>query len=514
MEPGDRVHKVSPGLRALLRRDLRRALARRTRATPTSRASTCGSGRSGSSSRCAGSAPRVIFVNSMSDLFHEDDPARVRRSRCSTVMVERRAAHLPDPDQAPRAPRRARAASCRGRRTSGWACRSRTAAACVAPTTCARCRPPSASSRPSRCSARLSGLDLDGHRLADRRRRVGPRPPPGASASGCASCATAATPRASRSSSSSGAAARRRPAAACSTVASGRKCPLTAVSSERAEAGRRRSAQVGVQRAHAREARDPRPLSRRLVSRSSVAAGHPGSVILDGFAGRAEYTGGESGSPVPDLRGGSEGCRCGRRAADHDPLLGSESFELRVAQGRDRSACPCAGVELRTQEQEFARRRDACRADGSPSIAGRCRPLRLSIRSVSPACRSEMIKAMMAVDHARGAAHVYGARYEPLPHARHHRGGPERVLRRRCLARLRRPDEEARTECLLLRYQEVVRPEIALYATPFRVFEDERQTPLYYLVHLTNHPLGMRRDEGGDGRAIGRYDVLADHREA
>ena len=41
--------------------------------------------------------------------------------------------------------------------------------------------------------------------------------------------------------------------------------------------------------------------------------------------------------------------------------------------------------------------------------------------------------------------------------------------------------------------QDVVRPDIALYATPFRVFEDERQTPLYYLVHLTNHPLGMRR---------------------
>jgi hypothetical protein len=54
-------------------------------------------------------------------------------------------------------------------------------------------------------------------------------------------------------------------------------------------------------------------------------------------------------------------------------------------------------------------------------------------------------------------------------------------------------DEGARTECLLLRYQEIVRPEIALYATPFRVFEDERQTTLYYLVHLTNHPLGMRR---------------------
>jgi protein gp37 len=42
--------------------------------------------------------------------------------------------------------------------------------------------------------------------------------------------------------------------------------PLTGVSSDRAKAGRRRSAQVGVQRTHAREARDPQPVSRRLVS--------------------------------------------------------------------------------------------------------------------------------------------------------------------------------------------------------------------------------------------------------
>jgi hypothetical protein len=30
------------------------------------------------------------------------------------------------------------------------------------------------------------------------------------------------------------------------------------------------------------------------------------------------------------------------------------------------------------------------------------------------------------------------------------------------------------------------------WVTPFRVFEDERKTVLYYLVHLTNHDLGMR----------------------
>jgi hypothetical protein len=51
---------------------------------------------------------------------------------------------------------------------------------------------------------------------------------------------------------------------------------------------------------------------------------------------------------------------------------------------------------------------------------------------------------------------------------------------------------ENRPECLLLRFQDAVRPEIARWATPFRVFEDERRTVLYYLVHLTNNDLGMR----------------------
>ena len=49
-----------------------------------------------------------------------------------------------------------------------------------------------------------------------------------------------------------------------------------------------------------------------------------------------------------------------------------------------------------------------------------------------------------------------------------------------------------RAACLLLRYQGVVRTSIAQFATPFRVFEDERRTVLYYLVHLTNNDLGMR----------------------
>ena len=97
--------------------------------------------------------PKLIFVNSMSDLFHEDIPRDVHRARVRRDAA-RRPSHVPDPHQAPRAPRRARAASSTGRRTSGWASASRTAGSSTAPTTCARSRPRCGSSPPSRCSAR------------------------------------------------------------------------------------------------------------------------------------------------------------------------------------------------------------------------------------------------------------------------------------------------------------------------------------------------------------------------
>ena len=54
-------------------------------------------------------------------------------------------------------------------------------------------------------------------------------------------------------------------------------------------------------------------------------------------------------------------------------------------------------------------------------------------------------------------------------------------------------DAPNRPECLMLRFQEVVLGGVAKYALPFRVYEDERKTILYFLVHLTNNGLGMRK---------------------
>jgi three-Cys-motif partner protein len=53
-------------------------------------------------------------------------------------------------------------------------------------------------------------------------------------------------------------------------------------------------------------------------------------------------------------------------------------------------------------------------------------------------------------------------------------------------------DASDRPECLMRRFHEVVTPTIAKYAMPFKVYEDQRKTALYYLVHLTNNDLGMR----------------------
>jgi three-Cys-motif partner protein len=58
---------------------------------------------------------------------------------------------------------------------------------------------------------------------------------------------------------------------------------------------------------------------------------------------------------------------------------------------------------------------------------------------------------------------------------------------RKCIEATDRP------ECLMLRFQEVVCERgIAKHALPFRVYEDARKIVLYYLVHLTNSNLGMR----------------------
>lgn len=215
-------------------------------------------------------------------------------------------------------------------------------------------------------------------------------------------------------------------------------------------------------------------------------------VILDGFAGRGRYIGGESGSPL--LIHDAAVRAVGRGVAQRITIACSEanSTNYRLLEEATAQLPNCDGVELRTQHEEFA----VAAAPVAEWLAER-RGLIPSFIFVDPygftGVPLDLIKSLLAVDRVEVLLTFMArdmSRFLTLVTV-------EATLTeffggdawRKCV----QPDEDARTECLLLRYQEVVRPAIASFVTPFRVFEDERQATLYYLVHLTNHPLGMRR---------------------
>jgi three-Cys-motif partner protein len=226
----------------------------------------------------------------------------------------------------------------------------------------------------------------------------------------------------------------------------------------------------------------------RILGRSRA----PRLVILDGFAGRAEYAGGESGSPVLIYEAAARAVDDG--VAQQIDILCSEANPSNFASLEAVTAglTECPGVKLRTRQEEFTVAATPV-ADWLAKRGGRIP----SFAFVDPfgftGVPLDVIKALMSVEHvevlltfmARDMSRFLTLDTVEVTLNEFFGGDAWRA----CVD----PNEEARTECLLLRYQAVVRPNIALYATPFRVFEDMRQTPLYYLVHLTNHPLGMRR---------------------
>ena len=130
-----RLLRRSARLRPLLRRDVRRALP----------------GRPGSPLRAglrppavAGEArvpvpwkkPKMIFVNSMSDLFHEDVPD----DYVADFRGDGRggSSRLPGPHEASASDSPSSPRTCLGLITSGWESRSRTVGLSTAPTTCAK----------------------------------------------------------------------------------------------------------------------------------------------------------------------------------------------------------------------------------------------------------------------------------------------------------------------------------------------------------------------------------------
>ena len=163
LEPGDGLHQGQPRVQALLRR------ADGTRLTGDGERATTSDGFELTlhghllDVPLRWRKPRHIFVNSMSDLFHEDVPRGVHRSGSSTSWrgaagTRSRCSRSGRERLAEPAPRRLRLA---GERLDGRQRRER-ASTPTASTTCARTGPQSGSSRSSRCSARLLDLDLGG----------------------------------------------------------------------------------------------------------------------------------------------------------------------------------------------------------------------------------------------------------------------------------------------------------------------------------------------------------------
>lgn len=212
-------------------------------------------------------------------------------------------------------------------------------------------------------------------------------------------------------------------------------------------------------------------------------------VLLDGFAGRGRYTKGQPGSPAimfeEAVRVADAGhveevlIRCSELSATNFRILeevcdGLTHERVRIAATREKF-------------QDIADRLVGYLAKGSPSPPTfvmvdpyGVRGVRLeTLRQLLDFKRLEVLLTFMVRDPARFLKEENYA--QPLTEFF---GGE---AWRDC------EDSENRAECLMLRFREVVTPHIAKYAIPFLVFEDERRIPLYYLIHLTNNDLGMRK---------------------
>lgn len=215
-------------------------------------------------------------------------------------------------------------------------------------------------------------------------------------------------------------------------------------------------------------------------------------VLFDGFAGRGRYTGGEPGSPLLFWQRAVEAVQAGRPEEveiecveldrDNFDELSAEIAALRH---------PNVSIEARRGyfAQEAIRKADelAARAWTPPAFwtadpfGFRGVPLEV-IRRLMGTERWEVMITFMVRDMRRFLAQENFQ--APLDEFF---GGD---AWRACLEL--GPGED-REQKLLLTYSEVVRSSVADFATPFRVFEDDRTQTLYYLIHLTNSPLGMRK---------------------
>ena len=205
LEPGDRLLAGQPGCAHCYAK----TFAERWRGVPghpTSRASICGCGRSGSRCRCDG-AGRARSSSTRCRPVPRGHPGRVHRARCSRRCGRHTGTRS-------RCSRSARSGLAAWRRDLDWPPNMWMGVTIEnrrfvhRADALARCPPRCGSSAPSRCSGRSTGLDLDGIDWLIAGGESGAAASVGRRASGSSTCGTAAAPGQSPSSSSSGAALR------------------------------------------------------------------------------------------------------------------------------------------------------------------------------------------------------------------------------------------------------------------------------------------------------------------
>lgn len=223
-----------------------------------------------------------------------------------------------------------------------------------------------------------------------------------------------------------------------------------------------------------------------------LGARHQRLVVVDGFAGRGRYRDGEDGSPIVIWRRAVEAVDSGRvdEVGIHCVEANGENFENL---SEELASLDHPLVSIRAAHDAFAEVANRIvpelekRGNEAPPAFWTVDPFGFrgvplaTIRRVMRIPRSEVLITFMVQTMRR---FLNEPNFEP-PLTEFFGGDAWRG----CIDTY----DESREQCLLLRYSELVRQHIAEFATPFRVFEDERRQTLYYLVHLSNHALGMRK---------------------
>jgi three-Cys-motif partner protein len=216
---------------------------------------------------------------------------------------------------------------------------------------------------------------------------------------------------------------------------------------------------------------------------------HKRLILLDGFAGRGRYVAGQPGSPAIMFY---EAAKVADAGHAEEVVIGcSEPNELNF--GHLKEVCDSLEhdrVRIVPKQRTFQESADRLiewlkKQDPSPPTFVMVDPygvrgVRLdTLRELLTFDRLEILLTFMVRDPARFLKEEnYAAPLTELF------GGD---TWREC------EESENRPVCLMLRFREVVMPGVAEYTIPFRVFEDEKRTPLYYLIHMTNNDLGMRK---------------------